>query len=88
MHACCRWVQAVGEANPDIYYTDRAGVRNRECLSLGCDRVPLFEGGKTPLDVYKGFVEAFADTFQDMFGAHARLLPSRNRTRYSQPADM
>ena len=58
----------MGEANPDIYYTDRAGVRNRECLSLGCDREPLF-AGRSPLDLYKGFVEAFADTFQDLFGA-------------------
>ncbi len=30
-----QWVLDVGEDNPDIFYTDKAGFRNRECLSLG-----------------------------------------------------
>ncbi len=30
-----RWVLDVGEQNPDIFHTDKAGFRNRECLSLG-----------------------------------------------------
>ncbi|KAH0895230.1 hypothetical protein HID58_057659 [Brassica napus] len=29
------WVVQVGKDNPDIYYTDRKGFRNDECLSLG-----------------------------------------------------
>jgi beta-amylase len=31
------WVTAVGEALPDIWFTDKAGTRCRECLSLGVD---------------------------------------------------
>lgn len=45
----------------------RAGTRNKECLSLGCDSEPLFSG-RTPLDLYKGFIEAFADNFDYLFG--------------------
>ena len=68
-----KWVQAVGAENPDIYYTDRSGTRNRECLSLGCDNEPLFHG-RTPVELYKGFIEAFADNFDYLFGAR-QILP-------------
>ncbi len=64
------WVTAVGDSNPDIYFTDRAGVRNRECLSLGCDNEPLFHG-RAPVDMYHDFVEAFADEFEHIFGEAA-----------------
>ena len=64
------WVTAVGDSNPDIYFTDRAGVRNRECLSLGCDNEPLFDG-RAPVDMYHDFVEAFADEFEHLFGEAA-----------------
>ncbi len=57
----------MGDHNPDIFYTDRQGYRNRECLSLGCDELPLF-WGRTPVDMYRDFVEAFADTFDYLFG--------------------
>ena len=33
------WVLAAGEEEPDMFYTDAAGHRNRECLSLGADEV-------------------------------------------------
>ena len=33
------WVLAAGEREPDMFYTDAAGHRNRECLSLGADEV-------------------------------------------------
>ena len=62
------WVLAVGERNPDVFFTDKAGVRNRECLSLGCDTQPLFHG-RSPLAMYRDFIEAFADEFAYMFGA-------------------
>lgn len=38
------WILAIGENNPDIFYTNRAGTRNKECLSLAVDNQPLFEG--------------------------------------------
>lgn len=38
------WVHAVGDEDPDIFYTDAAGTRNRECLSLGCFQHPVLDG--------------------------------------------
>ncbi|KAI3457246.1 hypothetical protein Pfo_013909 [Paulownia fortunei] len=35
------WVLAVGEKDPDIFYTNRSGNRNQEYLSLGVDNLPL-----------------------------------------------
>ena len=58
----------IGEENLDIFYTDKAGYRNRECLSLGCDEVPVL-AGRTPVEVYSDFIEAFSDSFDSMFGA-------------------
>lgn len=60
-------VAQVGEGEPDIFYTDARGTRNRECLSLGCDALPLFNG-RTPVQMYTEFIEAFADSFADMLG--------------------
>jgi beta-amylase len=62
------WVTAVGERDHDIFYTDRAQRRNRECLSLSVDREPIF-WGKTPLEVYAAYIRAFSDCFQHLFGA-------------------
>ena len=42
------WVLREGAANPDIFYTDAAGFRNRECLSTGCLHEPVL-AGRTPL---------------------------------------
>lgn len=36
-HALPAWVLQVGKDCPDIFYTDRAGTRSTECLSLGVD---------------------------------------------------
>jgi hypothetical protein len=53
--------------------------RNKECLSLGCDEVPLF-WGRTPVDMYRDFVDAFADTFDYLFGAHGCEVAGRGHT--------
>lgn len=65
-----KWVLETGDRNPDIFYTDKQGHRNRECLSLGCDEVPLF-WGRTPVEVYRDFIDAFCDKFQHLFGESA-----------------
>lgn len=39
-----QWVRDVGEANPDIFYTNQAGTRNIEYLTIGVDDQPLFHG--------------------------------------------
>ena len=45
-----RWVKKIGQKNPDIYFTDREGRRNGECLSWGVDRERVFHG-RTALEV-------------------------------------
>ena len=62
-----KWISEIGANNPDIYYTDKQGYHNKECLSLGCDLEPLF-WGRTPIDIYRDFISAFADTFDDLAG--------------------
>ena len=44
------WVLDVGKTDPDIFYTNRAGNRNTEYLTLGVDNLPLFEG-RTAVEV-------------------------------------
>ena len=44
------WVHSIGDENPDIFYTDAAGTRNRECLSLGCFQHSVL-AGRTPCQV-------------------------------------
>ena len=65
------WVLHIGEGNPDIFYTDSSRHRNKEYISLGCDHLPLF-WGRSPMQMYCGFIEAFADEFNDMLGAPPR----------------
>jgi hypothetical protein len=36
-HSLPSWVLELGEEVPDMFYTDKAGNRNSECLSLGVD---------------------------------------------------
>ena len=45
-----KWVLEVGESNPDIFYTNSSGIRNKECISLGVDNKPFFNG-RTPIQV-------------------------------------
>lgn len=71
---CCRislprWVLEAGERDPDIFFTDSSGYRNRECLSVGCDMEPVLPGGRTPLQARCDFIAAFADEFADMLGS-------------------
>lgn len=61
------WVHDVGDRNADIFFTDRGGVRNRECISIACADEPVF-WGHTPLQVYESFVRRFCDEFEHLFG--------------------
>ena len=69
-----KWISDIGISNPDIFYTDKHGYRNKECLSLGCDSEPLF-WGRTPVNMYRDFISAFADTFDDLAGRLRQCLP-------------
>ncbi|CAA6654218.1 unnamed protein product [Spirodela intermedia] len=58
----------IGEGNPDIFFTDRAGKRHNNYLSLAVDDLPVLEG-KTPVEVYAGFLQSFRATFSDFLGS-------------------
>jgi len=61
------WILEEGRVNPDIYYTDKAGGRNTECLSLGINDVPVLKG-RSAITVYTSFMKSFKDEFSTWFG--------------------
>ncbi|KAF8087734.1 hypothetical protein N665_0570s0044 [Sinapis alba] len=52
------WVAEIGRTNPDIYFTDREGRRNPECLSWGIDKERVLRG-RTALEVYFDYMRSF-----------------------------
>ncbi|KAK7272316.1 hypothetical protein RJT34_28829 [Clitoria ternatea] len=58
------WILEVGETNPDIFYTNRVGNRNKECLSLGVDNEPLFYG-RTAIQIYRDYMQSFRQNMKD-----------------------
>ncbi|CAN4104827.1 unnamed protein product [Withania somnifera] len=63
-----KWVLAIGGNNPDIFYTNRAGTRNKECLSLAVDNQPLFEG-RTAVQIYSDYMRSFRENMSDFLEA-------------------
>ncbi|CAO1941724.1 unnamed protein product [Urochloa humidicola] len=59
-----RWVLEVGDADPDVFYTNPSGDRNRECLSIGVDDLPLFRG-RTAVQLYADFMRSFRENTAD-----------------------
>lgn len=45
-----KWVLEIGKDNQDIFFTDRDGRRNAECLSWGVDKVRVLSG-RTAIEV-------------------------------------
>ncbi|KAK1420194.1 hypothetical protein QVD17_21586 [Tagetes erecta] len=45
-----KWIKEIGQQNPDIYFTDKDGRRNPECLSWGIDDEPVLKG-RTAVEV-------------------------------------
>ncbi|KAL6656517.1 hypothetical protein ACP70R_007343 [Stipagrostis hirtigluma subsp. patula] len=60
------WVTEIGRSNPDIYFTDRAGRRNTECLSWGIDKERVLQG-RTAVEVYFDFMRSFRVEFDEYF---------------------
>ncbi|CAL9174566.1 unnamed protein product, partial [Musa hybrid cultivar] len=60
------WVIEIGNSNPDIYFTDRAGRRNTECLSWGIDRKRVLRG-RTAVEVYFDYMRSFRVEFDEFF---------------------
>ncbi|XP_040383367.1 beta-amylase 2, chloroplastic [Oryza brachyantha] len=60
------WVTEIGRSNPDIYFTDRAGRRNTECLSWGIDKERVLQG-RTAVEVYFDYMRSFRVEFDEYF---------------------
>ncbi|EEE70265.1 beta-amylase 2, chloroplastic [Oryza sativa Japonica Group] len=60
------WVTEIGRSNPDIYFTDRAGRRNTECLSWGIDKERVLQG-RTGVEVYFDYMRSFRVEFDEYF---------------------
>ncbi|XP_044490669.1 beta-amylase 7-like isoform X3 [Mangifera indica] len=60
------WVAEIGRSNPDIFFTDREGRRNPECLSWGIDKERVLRG-RTAVEVYFDFMRSFRMEFDEFF---------------------
>lgn len=60
------WVAEIGRSNPDIYFTDREGRRNHECLSWGVDKERVLRG-RTAIEVYFDCMRSFRVEFDEFF---------------------
>ncbi|KAI3812617.1 hypothetical protein L1987_17328 [Smallanthus sonchifolius] len=61
-----QWVVDIGKENKDIFFTDREGRRNTECLSWGVDKERVLKG-RTGAEVYYDVMRSFRTEFDDMF---------------------
>ncbi|CAA0842585.1 Beta-amylase 2- chloroplastic [Striga hermonthica] len=61
-----RWVMEIGGQNPDIFFTDRGGKRNHECLTWGIDKERVL-GGRTAVEVYFDYMRSFRVAFDEFF---------------------
>ena len=62
------WVLEAGRTNPEIFYTDRGGYCNQECLSLFSDDSPVL-AGRSPLQCYSDYMTAFRAAMGSDFGS-------------------
>ncbi|KAL2330310.1 hypothetical protein Fmac_017891 [Flemingia macrophylla] len=60
------WVAEIGRSNPDIFFTDREGRHNPECLSWGIDKERVLRG-RTAVEVYFDFMRSFRVEFDEYF---------------------
>lgn len=60
------WVAEIGRNNPDIFFTDREGRRNPECLSCGIDKERVLRG-RTGVEVYFDYMRSFRTEFNEFF---------------------
>ncbi|GAB4861741.1 Leucine-rich repeat receptor-like serine/threonine-protein kinase bam2 [Ancistrocladus abbreviatus] len=60
------WVMEIGKSNPDIYFTDREGRCNTECLSWGTDKERVLRG-RTAVEVYFDYMRSFRVEFDEFF---------------------
>ncbi|XP_017977560.1 PREDICTED: beta-amylase [Theobroma cacao] len=63
-----QWVLDIGETDPDIFYTNRAGNRNKEYLTLGVDHQAIFNG-RTAIQIYSDYMKSFREVMLDLIEA-------------------
>ncbi|GLT73937.1 hypothetical protein SLA2020_457650 [Shorea laevis] len=61
-----QWVLEIGKENQDIFFTDREGRRNTECLSWGIDKERVLNG-RTGIEVYFDLMRSFRTEFDHLF---------------------
>ncbi|KAJ4728287.1 Beta-amylase [Melia azedarach] len=61
-----QWVIEIGQSNPDIYFTDREGRRNTECLTWGIDKERVLRC-RTAVEVYFDYMRSFRVEFDEFF---------------------
>ncbi|KAL5572842.1 hypothetical protein UlMin_022439 [Ulmus minor] len=60
------WIAEIGRSTPDIFFTDREGRRNPECLSWGIDKERVLRG-RTAIEVYFDYMRSFRIEFNEFF---------------------
>ncbi|XP_028087063.1 uncharacterized protein LOC114287812 isoform X2 [Camellia sinensis] len=50
-----QWLTAIGQRNPDIFFTDKKGRHNPECLTWGIDKERILRGG-TAVEVRQSWI--------------------------------
>ncbi|XWS58776.1 hypothetical protein CRYUN_Cryun08bG0062500 [Craigia yunnanensis] len=63
-----QWVLDIGETDPDIFYTNRAGKRNNEYLTLGVDHQAIFHG-RTAIQIYSDYMKSFREAMSVLIEA-------------------
>ncbi|XP_010529274.2 PREDICTED: LOW QUALITY PROTEIN: beta-amylase 8 [Tarenaya hassleriana] len=61
-----QWVLEIAKDNPDIFFTDREGRRNTECLNWSIDKERVLHG-RTGIEVYFDVMRSFRTEFDDLF---------------------
>ncbi|KAH6789462.1 beta-amylase 2 [Perilla frutescens var. frutescens] len=61
-----QWAMEIGSTNPDIFFTDKEGRRNHECLTWGIDKQRVLKG-RNALEVYFDYMRSFRVEFNEFF---------------------
>ncbi|XP_020552316.1 beta-amylase 2, chloroplastic isoform X1 [Sesamum indicum] len=61
-----QWVIEIGTTDPDIFFTDKEGRRNQECLTWGIDKERVLSG-RSGIEVYYEYMRSFCVEFEEFF---------------------
>lgn len=85
------WVEEAAQGDADLFYADAPrggalGRRNPECVSLFADGDCGALGGRSPLQCYRDFMEAFRAEFEKELGAGRKQGKRKNKAKSSGTA--